>query len=60
MTSRAEQLQDMALECRVLANTIANKISRQQLLEVAARFEWLAQHFRLPEIRTLARLKPER
>jgi hypothetical protein len=42
MVSRAEQLRDMAVECRTLAATVRNDEVRVQLLEVAEHFQRLA------------------
>lgn len=57
MSLRAEQLEDMAWECRTLANAAVHAEVREQLLEIADQFERLARHHR--EIRTLTHLKPE-
>jgi hypothetical protein len=46
MSSRAEQLETMARECRGLANTVKSDEVRRQLLTVAEQFERLAQHHR--------------
>jgi hypothetical protein len=49
MIRRAEQLEDMAQECRRLARAASHEPVRQELLEVADRFERLAQHHRHSE-----------
>ena len=59
MESRAEQLDDMARECRALARAARHPEIREQLLEIAEQFERLAQHQRRSEIRTLVRLTLE-
>ncbi len=46
MSSRAEQLETMAKECRALAETVKHDEVRAQLLTVAEQFERLAQHHR--------------
>jgi hypothetical protein len=46
MSSRAEQLETMARECRALAETVKHDEVRAQLLAVAEQFERLAQHHR--------------
>lgn len=46
MSSRAEQLETMARECRGLAETVKHDEVRTQLLAVAEQFERLAQHHR--------------
>ena len=47
MTSRADELQDMAWECRAFADAATSATVREQLLEVAEQFERLARHYRL-------------
>jgi len=59
MESRAEQLDDMAWECRALARAATHATIREQLLEIAEQFERLARHQRRSGIRTLVRLTPE-
>jgi len=59
MTSRAEQLEDMAWECRALAKAAAHAEIREQLLKVAEHFDRLARHQRRSENRRLARSKSE-
>ena len=49
MIRRAAQLEDMAEECRALARAANHESVRQELLEVADRFERLAQHHRHSE-----------
>ena len=39
MIRRAEELKDMASECRALARAASHKSVREELLEVAERFE---------------------
>jgi hypothetical protein len=51
------QLEDMAWECRTLANVAVHAEVREQLLEIAEQFERLARHHR--EIKTITRLKAE-
>lgn len=46
MRSRVEQLENMARECRALANAATHEAVREQLLEVAEQFERLARHHR--------------
>lgn len=60
MSTRAEQLEEMAWECRALAYAARHEMLREQILETAEKFERLALHHHLLETRTLARLKPER
>ena len=55
MSSRVEQLDDMAWECRALANATVHVEVREQLLEIADHFERLALYRRLSQIRTLVR-----
>jgi hypothetical protein len=50
MRSRVEELQDMAWECRALANIAIHAMVREQLLETAEQFERLARHYRFHEI----------
>ena len=59
MTSRAEQLEDMAWECRALAKAAAHAEIREQLLKVAEHFDRLARHQRRSGNRRLARSKSE-
>jgi hypothetical protein len=42
----AKELNDMASECRALARAASHEMVRQELLEVADRFERLAQNHR--------------
>ena len=48
MLRRTEELEDMAWECRALANAARYQAVREQFLEVAEQFERLAQRHRLP------------
>jgi hypothetical protein len=59
MATRAEQLEEIAWECRTLAYAARHEVLREQLLETAEKFERLALHHHLRETRTLARLRPE-
>ena len=43
MIRRAEQIEDMAQECRRLARATSHEVVREELLEVAERFERLAR-----------------
>ena len=54
----AEQLEDMAQECRRLARGASQESVRQELLEVADRFERLAQHHRHSENQDTRAAKP--
>jgi hypothetical protein len=47
MMSRAEELADMARECRELADIAIRATVREQLMEIAEQFERLARHYRL-------------
>ena len=49
MIRRAEELEHMAQECRRLAHAASQKLVREELLEVAERFERVAQHHRHSE-----------
>jgi hypothetical protein len=49
MIRRAEELEDMAQECRRLARGASPAWVREELLEAAERFERVAQHHRHPE-----------
>jgi hypothetical protein len=49
MVRRAEEIEDMAEECRRLARGASHEWVRQELLEVAYRFARLAQHHRHSE-----------
>ena len=49
MIRRAKEFKDMASECRALARAASHESVRQELLEVADRFERLAQHHRQSE-----------
>ena len=46
MMSRVEELENMARECRALAEAATHATVREQLLEVAEQFERLARHHR--------------
>ena len=52
MPWRAEGLEDMAWECRALANAAKYEVAREQLVEIAEQFERLAQYRRLPRSHT--------
>ena len=41
--SRAEHLQDLAWECRLLAKTFDEEFARREMISVAERFERLAR-----------------
>jgi hypothetical protein len=56
MTARAEQLEEIAWECRALAYTARHEELREQLLEIAEQFERLALHHHRSETRTFTRL----
>ena len=53
MSTRAEQLEEMARECRALAYAARHEVVREQLLESAEKFERLAQHHHLRETTTV-------
>ena len=42
----AEELEDMARECRALASTAAHEMVREEILDIAGRFEQRAQRNR--------------
>jgi len=58
MIQRAEELELMARECRSLAHAASHEVLREELLEVADRFERLAQHHRHSENQDAARREP--
>jgi hypothetical protein len=44
--TKIEELEDMARECRALASTAAHEMVREEILEIAERFEQRAQRDR--------------
>jgi hypothetical protein len=60
MSTRVEQLEEMAWECRALAYAARHEGLREQLLDTAEKFERLALHHHLRDSGTRARLGPER
>ena len=49
MIRRTEEIKDLAQECRRLARATNHELVREELLEVAERFERLARHRRHSE-----------